>query len=124
MRFMVMVKMREDVGDAPAALSEAMGSQMGELFASGVMLDAGGLYPPAVAAEVRVRGGELSVTDGPFTEAKELVGGYAIVEVRSREEAVELGRRVMQLHKDYWPGWEGSAEVRQIGDPEETPVAG
>ncbi len=119
MRFMVMVKMREDVGDAPPALQEHMGAQMGELMQRGVMLDAGGLYPSAESCEVRIRGGELSVTDGPFAEAKELVGGYAILELRSREEAVELGRQVMQLHKDHWPGWEGSAEVRQIGEPDE-----
>ena len=123
MRFMVMVKMREDVGPPTTALMEAMGAEMSELFRSGVMLDAGGLYPSAEATEVRLRGGELSVTDGPFTEAKELIGGYSIVEVRSREEAAELGRRVIQLHKDHWPGWEGSAEVRQIATPDEAPQA-
>ncbi len=119
MRFMVMIKMREDVGDAPEALQAAMGAEMGELFRAGVMLDAGGLYPSAASAEIRLRSGDLSVTDGPFAEAKEVVGGYSIVEVRSREEAVELGRRVIQLHKDHWPGWEGAAEVRQIAGPDE-----
>ena len=124
MRFMVMIKMREDVGPAPQVLTEAMGSEMVALFQSGVMVDAGGLYPGSAAVEVQLRGGEVSITDGPFTEAKELVGGYAIVEVRSREEAIELGRRVIQLHADHWPTWEGSAEVRQISTPDELPPTG
>lgn len=114
MRFMVMIKMHEDVGTPPQALVDEMARQMTELFQTGVMLDAGGLHPTEGAAEVRIRGGQLTITDGPFAEAKELIGGYSIVEVRNREEAVELGRRVIQLHKDYWPGWEGAAEVRQI----------
>ncbi|HSE09622.1 MAG TPA: YciI family protein [Nocardioidaceae bacterium] len=121
MRFMIMVKMREDAGAPPPALIDAMGQQMAELFQSGVMVDAGGLCESSASTEVRVHDGELSVTDGPFTEAKELVGGYSIVEVHSREEAVELGRRVMHLHKTYWPGWEGAAEVRQIAGSDEGP---
>ena len=123
MRFMIMVKMPEDVGAPPEALVNAMGQQMAELFQSGVMVDAGGLYPSSASTEVRVHDGQLSVTDGPFTEAKELVGGYSIVEVRSREEAVELGRRVIQLHKTYWPGWDGAAEVRQIAGPDGGPTS-
>ena len=54
--------------------------------------------------------------DGPLVEVKELVGGYAVIEVRSYDEALELGRRLMQIHKDNWPGFEGSVEIRQIAE--------
>ena len=118
MRFMIMLKMSEDAGPPPPAVMEAMGQGIGQMLASGAMLDTGGLLPSATGARVRLSQGNVSVTDGPFTEAKELVGGFAIVQVTSREEAVELGRRLIQLHKDHWPGWEGEAEVRQIADPD------
>jgi hypothetical protein len=64
----------------------------------------------------------ITAVDGPFTEAKELVGGYAVIEVRSKVEAVELARRLMQIHRDHWPGWEGSCEVRQLGDSRPNPI--
>jgi hypothetical protein len=118
MRYMVFVKMADDVGPAPQALFEVMGREMGALFASGVMVDAGGLGPGAAATEVRLKQGRVSVTDGPFTEAKEVVGGYSIVDVGSREEAVAMARRVIEIHRDYWPGWEGSAEVRRLDEPQ------
>jgi hypothetical protein len=116
MRYMVMVKMREDVGVAPPHLQEAMGRGMGELAASGVMVDAGGLLPTAMSAEIRVTGGQLTVTDGPFAEAKEVAGGFSILSADSLEEAVRLARRVAELHQEFWPGWEGAVEVRPIAD--------
>ena len=58
------------------------------------------------------------MTDGPYTEAKEVVGGYSIIDVSSREEAVALATRVIEIHRDYWPGWEGSAEVRPLHAPD------
>jgi len=88
MRYMVFVKMAEDVGDAPAALVEAMGREMGEAFAAGSMIDAGGLYPTALSTELRLRAGSIITSDGPHAEAKEVVGGYSVIEARSHEEAV------------------------------------
>ena len=79
---------------------------------AGRMLDNGGLMPLATGAGVRVADGELSVIDGPFVEAKEVIGGYAIFELRNKEEAVALAVEFMQLHKDLMPGWEGTCEVR------------
>jgi hypothetical protein len=114
MRYIVFVKMAEDVGDAPAALHEEMGKAMSESFASGMMLDAGGLYPTAQSTEIRLAGGSVTTTDGPYAEAKEVVGGYSIIEVDSHEEAVRNARVVIDLHLKYWPGWEGSVEVRRI----------
>jgi hypothetical protein len=59
------------------------------------------------------------VIDGPFTEAKEVVGGYAQFELKSKEEAVEGALRFMELHKKHWPGWEGKTEIRQMVGPED-----
>ena len=114
MRYMIFVKMREDVGEAPPALQEAMGREMGELFASGVMLDAGGLAPSRESAVVTLRGDDVIATNGPWAEAKEVAGGYAILELGSHEEALDAARRLIEIHREHWPGWEGSAEVRPL----------
>jgi hypothetical protein len=124
MRYMVFVKMAEDVGAPPAALVEAMGSEMQRAFADGTMVDAGGLYPPAQSTEIRLTGGTIATTDGPYAEAKEVVGGYSIIEVRSEDEAVANARRVLELHQEHWPGWEGSVEVRRIAGPDDGPPSG
>lgn len=121
MRYIVFVKMAEDVGDAPQELQEAMGAALQQAFADGVMLDAGGLWPTAQSTEIRLSGGEIITTDGPFTEAKEVTGGYSIIEVRSPEEALANARQVIELHKAHWPGWEGSVEVRRISGVEPEP---
>jgi hypothetical protein len=76
------------------------------------MVDTGGLMPLATGAQVRIVDGHLSVVDGPFVEAKEVIGGYAIFELGSKEEAVALAVEFMQLHKDHMPGWQGTCEVR------------
>ena len=123
MRYMVMLSMKPDVGAPPPELMSAMDQAMGEAFASGLMIDAGGLMPMADSTQLTIRAGALSRTDGPFAEAKEVVGGYAVLDVRSHEEAVEGARRMMQVHLDHWPGWEGSAEVRRIGEPAVGPPA-
>jgi len=124
MRYMVFVKMAEDVGDAPPELVEAMGREMGQAFADGSMVDAGGLYPTAQRTEIRLAGGTVTNSDGPYAEAKEVVGGYSIIEARSQEEAVAGARRVIELHQEFWPGWEGSVEVSRISGPDEGPARG
>ena len=63
---------------------------------------------------VRLSGGKLTVTDGPFTEAKEVVGGYAIFDAKSKADMLKWTKRFMDLHKTYMPGWEGECEVRQL----------
>ena len=123
MRFMVTVKMRDDVGEAPAALQETMGRRMAEVFASGAMVDAGGLFPLAMSTEIRVAAGLVSVTDGPYAEAKEVAGGYSILDVPSHDEAVRLAREVAEIHREFWPSWEGSVEVRRIAGPTDGPPA-
>jgi hypothetical protein len=122
MRYLTMVKMAEDVGPPPTALVEVMGAAMRDAFADGSMIDAGGLGGTADSTELTLRAGHLTVSDGPYAEGREVVGGYAITEARSDEEAVEAGRRIIQIHKEHWPGWEGSVEVRRIHDAEEAPA--
>jgi hypothetical protein len=119
MRYMSVVKMAATVGAPPPELVEAMGEAMGAAFADGSVVDAGGLWPERT--EFRLQGGTVTTVDGPYAETKEIVGGYAILEARSHEEAVEGARRMIEMHQKLWPGWEGSVEVRRISEPEEGP---
>jgi hypothetical protein len=114
MRFMMMVKHAENLGLPPKALMDAIASLSQEAVEAGTMRGSGGLAPTAQSIRVRVSNGQLTVTDGPFTETKEVVGGYAEFELKSKEEALEGAVRFMELHKKHWPGWEGETEIRQI----------
>jgi hypothetical protein len=87
-----------------------------EGFKSGVLKGTAGLKGTAEGLRVRSSGGKLRVTDGPFTEAKEVVGGYARVEVKSKEEALDVARRFMELHRLHWPAFEGECDVRPLED--------
>jgi hypothetical protein len=78
--------------------------------------DTAGLKATAEGFRVRSRGGKLHVTDGPFTEAREIVGGYALVEVKSRQEALDVARQFMELHRVHWPSFDGECEVRPLED--------
>jgi hypothetical protein len=121
MRFMMIVKSAERSGPPPKELMEAIAKISDDASKAGTMLGSGGLGPTALGARVRLSGGRVTVTDGPFTEAKEIVGGYAQFELKSKEEAVESAVHFMELHKKYWPGWEGETEVRQMYGPEDFP---
>jgi hypothetical protein len=75
----------------------------------------GGLAPSSIGARVRLSGGKVTVTDGPFTEAKEIIGGFAIVDVKSKQEAIELAKRFYQIHAEILgPSYEATGEVRQM----------
>jgi hypothetical protein len=119
MRFMMMVKSAESCGQPPQALMEAIGKLAEDAVKAGTMLESGGLSPTAMSTRVRLSHGQLTTTDGPFTETKEVVGGYAVFEFKSKQEAVESAERFMELHKTHWPGWEGETEVRQIFGPDD-----
>ena len=119
MRFMMIVKHAESSGRPNKELMDASSKLSEEAVKAGTMLGSGGLGPTALGARVRLSGGKLTVTDGPFAEAKEVVGGYAQFELKSKEEAVEGALRFMELHKKHWPGWEGETEVRQMFGPED-----
>jgi hypothetical protein len=115
MRVLTLLKMSEQLGEPPAEMFPAMDAVIKEIDASLKLIDTMGLVPTsAAAARIRTTAGRTTVLDGPFTESRELVGGYAIVEVDTFAEAVEAARKIIQVHADLWPGWEGEAEVRQI----------
>jgi hypothetical protein len=117
MRFMYIVKHPGPPGNPTPELMEAMHKLADREIKAGRMLDSGGLMPVETGAQVRIADGKLSVIDGPFVEAKEIVGGYAIFELRDKEEAIAAAVEFMQLHKDFMPGWEGTCEVRAFAGP-------
>lgn len=121
MRFMMIVKSSEKSGFPPKPLMDAIGKLSEEAMKAGRMVGSGGLGPTALGASVRISRGEIIVTDGPFTEAKEVVGGYAQFEFASKEEAVQSAVKFMELHQQLWPGWEGETEVRQMYGPDDFP---
>src|SRR6195256_4767936 len=116
MRFMFIVKSAHRGPPSPQ-LMEAMHKLADREIKAGGMLDNGGLMPLATGAQGRIADGELSVVDGPFVEAKEVIGGYAIFELRDKEEALASAREFMQLHKDFMPDWEGTCELRAFAGP-------
>jgi hypothetical protein len=118
MKYLMFIKHAESSRGEPIpqALMDAMGEFVTEGFKSGVLKDTAGLKPTAEGFRVRLSKGQLKLTDGPFTESKEVVGGYALVEVASREEAEKIAREFMELHRVHWPSFEGESEVRPLED--------
>jgi hypothetical protein len=123
MLFMTIVKSAESKSSyaPPQELMDAIEKLRDEGVKAGVFLDTGGLLPSALGANVRLSSGKVIVTDGPFTEAKEVIGGFAVFNVKSKEEAIEWTVKFMELHKKHWPGWEGVTEVRQMWSPQDSP---
>jgi hypothetical protein len=121
MRFMMLVKSKENSGPPPKALIDAIGKLAAEATKAGLMLQTGGLAPTAMSSRVRLAQGKVTTIDGPFTESKEVIGGFAVFEYPSRAEAIESAVNFMELHKQHWPSWEGETEVRQIFGPEDLP---
>jgi hypothetical protein len=119
MKFMMLVKHAENSGPPPKELMDAISILADEAVKNGTMLENGGLAPTAQSTRVRVSNGQLTLTDGPFTEAKEVVGGYAQFELKSKQEAIDGAVRFMELHRKHWPEFEGETEIRQIFGPED-----
>jgi hypothetical protein len=116
MRYMMLLSGTNPPTPPPPELFEAIMKLGGEATEAGVLLDTAGLLPSANGARVSVAAGKLAVTDGPFTESKELIS-YALYDVRSREEAIEWASRFVKLHRDLWPGWEGQTDILQVMGP-------
>ena len=121
MRYMMMVKGNKDyeAGVAPKReLMEAIGRHAAEMEKAGILLGTGGLLPTVAGARILVSEGKMKVIDGPFAEAKEVVGGYGILRADSKEQAIKLGKVFMQIHVDVLgPAYEGELEIRQmVGD--------
>ncbi|WP_127358964.1 YciI family protein [Actinacidiphila soli] len=118
MRFMSLIRINEDnvpEGGPSPELMEEMGKLIEEMTKAGVMLDTGGLRPTSEGTRLRWNHGELTVTDGPFTETKEFIGGYAIVQAKSKEEAIEWTKRFLKVHGDEW---DLTCELRQVEEAE------
>jgi len=121
MQFMMIVKATKnsEAGAPPnPELMAAIAKMSAEANKRGVMVAAGGLQPSSHGARIRVAGGKTFLIDGPFAETKELVGGYAIFDLKSKEEAIQMGTRFMQVHADILgPSYEGELEIRPLMDP-------
>ena len=118
MRFMMIVKASRDseAGVMPSEeLLSAMGKYNEELVKAGVLLDLAGLQPSSKGARIKFTGGRRTIIDGPFTESKELIAGYWIIQVKSREEAMEWARRAPAPHE----GGDGEIEIRQFFELED-----
>lgn len=115
MRFLSMVRISENTGLQPSTqLMTEMGKLIEELTREGKLLDTAGLTPTSDGVRVRLADGKISVTDGPFTETKEVIGGYALLQAESREEAIELAKRFLRVHGNEW---NIECEVRQVVNP-------
>jgi hypothetical protein len=114
MRYFTFIRGAENQGVPPKALETAMETFIGKHLQDGTLVQTAGLSPSAQSVRIRMSKGKLTVTDGPYTEAKEVVGGYAILEAPTREKAVEIGRAFMQLHVEHWPEFEGESEIRAM----------
>ena len=116
MRFISMIRIQENTGQVPSEqLMSDMGKLIEELTRTGKLVNTAGMRPTSEGVRERLREGKLSVVDGPFTETKEVIGGYAILEAATKEEAVELTRRFLKVHGD---DWDVECEVRQLEGPE------
>jgi len=122
-RFMGFVRMEEGVGTPPQSLFDAMDTYIGEQAANGVFLDGGGLYGTEDAVNFVVRKGEVSRVDGPYAEAKEVVGGWALLQYDTLEEAIAEQKVFAELHATHWPEVSMVATLRQISDGPEAPGA-
>lgn len=122
MRYMIIVKGPENLaasGPPPVALMEAIEKNIEEGMKNGTLVSFGGLHPTSSGARVRIASGKLTTTDGPFTESKEVIGGFSILNVASKEEALAEVRRFAELHRTHWPRWEGEIELRQMYEEED-----
>jgi hypothetical protein len=120
MRFMMIIKADKnyEAGIPPTReLMAAIGKLSQQMAKEGVLLEAGGLMPSSRGARIRLTQQKLIVTDGPFAETKELIGGYAILQAKSKEEAIELGKQFIKVHGEVLgPSYEGDLEIRQMLD--------
>ena len=115
-RFLSMIRIQENTGQVPSEqLMTDMGKLLDELTRSGQLVSTAGLRPTSEGVRVRLRRGKLSTSDGPFTETKEVIGGYAVLEAKSKDEAIELTKRFLKVHGE---DWDIECEVRQLDGPE------
>ena len=116
MRYLSMIRIEENTSQLPSEqLMRDMGKLMEELTRAGRLISTAGLRPTSEGVRVRLRRGKMSMADGPFTETKEVIGGYAILEAKSMDEALEFTKRFLKVHGDEW---NVECEIRQLDGPE------
>ncbi|UJB17248.1 MULTISPECIES: YciI family protein [Lysobacter] len=114
MRFLSLIRINETTSQPPTErLLTDMGKLMEQMTREGVLIETAGLKPSAEGVRLRLRGGKVSATDGPFTEAKEVIGGYAMLEAKTKEEAIAQTRRFLEVHGDEW---DIECELRPLQD--------
>ncbi|MFE1437921.1 YciI family protein [Streptomyces sp. NPDC058739] len=116
-RYLSMVRIQEgtiDMASADPGFEQRMGALFEEITKAGVMLDTAGLKPTAESTRITWSDGKLSCTDGPFTETKEVVGGYALMQCKDMAEAIEWGKRFLEVHPKEWLV---GLEVREVEEP-------
>jgi len=126
MKYLALIRHAESFREAgpPPALMEAMGPFMQKSLQDGTLVDTGGLLPSKDGFRVRLAKRAITVTDGPFTESKEVIGGWAILNADSRAEALRITQEFMELHRKHWPEFEGESEVRPMFEPGTGPGSG
>lgn len=116
MRYLSMIRINENTGQKPSErLMNEMGKLIDEWLKSGELVRTAGLRPTREGFRVRSNRGKVTTTDGPFTESKEVIGGYAVLEAKSKEHALELTKRFLEIHGDEW---DIECEVRALDGPE------
>ena len=116
MKYLMLIKHDERYRDRPIpqGLMDAMGKFVEDSFKSGELVDTAGLQPSSKGTRIEVSRGRSKVKDGPFTEAKEVIGGYAIVQADTRERAMDIAQQFVDLHLEHWPGFDFECEIRPM----------
>ena len=123
MRFMFIITSSAEPAPPTPALLDAMHTMAVREIAAGRMIDDGGLMPLDLGARITNARGKVAVIDGPFAETKEVIGGFALFEVKDRDEGLALAVEFMQLHVDHMPGWDGVMEMREVAGSQARPIA-
>jgi hypothetical protein len=116
MRYMLFIKHTEDYyGKTPTPeLMKAMGEFVVPNLKNGKFVEAAGLMSTRRGKKIQLRNGKINVIDGPFTESKEIIGGYTLIDVNSDQEAFDLARQFVELHRIHAPGMEVECELRPL----------
>ncbi len=119
MKYLAFIRHSEKYRETPPppALMEAMGQFVQRSLKEGTLVDTGGLLASKEGFRIRLSNAKLTVTDGPFSETKEVIGGWAILKADTREQAIRVATEFMELHRKHWPEFEGESEVRPMFEP-------
>ena len=119
MKYLAFIRHSETYRDGapPAALMKAMATFVERSYKDGSLVETGGLLPSKDGVRVRLAKGKITVTDGPFSESKEIIGGWAILNADSKAEAIRIATEFMDLHRKHWPGFEANPRCGRCSSP-------